>query len=37
MGPILKAEVGETIVVHFWNKATQPLTIHPHVIKEDDY
>ncbi|KAG1287468.1 hypothetical protein G6F65_001503 [Rhizopus arrhizus] len=32
MGPILKAEVGETIVVHFWNKATQPLTIHPHKV-----
>lgn len=32
MGPILKAEVGETIVVHFWNKATQPLTIHPHGV-----
>lgn len=31
MGPVLRAEVGDTIVVHFWNKATRPVTMHPHV------
>lgn len=31
MGPILRAEVKDTIIVHFWNKANQTLTMHPHV------
>lgn len=31
MGPILTAEVGDTIEIHFWNKATRNYTIHPHV------
>lgn len=33
MGPILSAEVGDTIEIHFWNKATRNYTIHPHVNK----
>ncbi|CEG75964.1 hypothetical protein RMATCC62417_10927 [Rhizopus microsporus] len=32
MGPVLRAEVGDTIVVHFWNKATRPVTMHPHGV-----
>lgn len=31
MGPILRAEVGDTIQIHFWNKATRNYTMHPHV------
>jgi hypothetical protein len=32
MGPLIRAEVGDTIVVHFMNKATQPYSIHPHGV-----
>ncbi|CAO3700651.1 unnamed protein product [Rhizopus stolonifer] len=32
MGPILRAEVKDTIIVHFWNKANQTLTMHPHGV-----
>jgi hypothetical protein len=31
MGPILRAEVGDTLVVHVWNRATYNYTMHPHV------
>lgn len=31
MGPILRAEIGDTIQIHFWNKATHNYTMHPHV------
>lgn len=31
MGPILRAEVGDMIRVHFWNKASHNFTMHPHV------
>ena len=32
MGPLIRAEVGDTIVIHFMNKATQPYSIHPHGV-----
>jgi manganese oxidase len=32
MGPLIRAEVGDTIVVHFMNKASQPYSIHPHGV-----
>ncbi|KAF7728382.1 hephaestin-like 1 [Apophysomyces ossiformis] len=32
MGPILRAEVGDTLEVHFWNKASHNYTIHPHGV-----
>jgi len=35
MGPLIRAEVGDTIVVHFMNKATQPYSIHPHGVAYD--
>lgn len=31
MGPILRAQVGDTIEIHFWNRAKQNFTMHPHV------
>lgn len=35
MGPLIRAEVGDTIVVHFRNNATQPYSIHPHGVSYD--
>jgi manganese oxidase len=32
MGPLIRAEVGDTIVIHFMNKATQPYSMHPHGV-----
>jgi len=32
MGPTLHAEVGDTIVVHFKNKASRPYSMHPHGV-----
>ncbi|KAM9320236.1 coagulation factor V [Gastrophryne carolinensis] len=32
LGPTLRAEVGDVLKVHFKNKATKPLTIHPQGI-----
>jgi manganese oxidase len=29
-GPLLEAEVGDTVVVHFRNKLAAPVTMHPH-------
>jgi FtsP/CotA-like multicopper oxidase with cupredoxin domain len=29
-GPLIEAEVGETIIVHFRNKLRSPVTVHPH-------
>ncbi len=31
-GPLLEAEVGDTVVVHFRNKTGAPVTMHPHGI-----
>ncbi|XP_048361787.1 ceruloplasmin isoform X2 [Sphaerodactylus townsendi] len=33
LGPILKAEVGDSIKVHLKNLATRPYTLHPHGVK----
>lgn len=30
LGPVIKAEVGDTVKVHFFNNATIPLSVHPH-------
>jgi manganese oxidase len=32
MGPLIRAEVGDTIVIHFRNNTTQPYSIHPHGV-----
>jgi FtsP/CotA-like multicopper oxidase with cupredoxin domain len=32
LGPILRAEVGETIRVVFKNNATHPFSMHPHGV-----
>lgn len=32
MGPMIKAEVGDTIEVVFKNLATRPYSVHPHGI-----
>ena len=32
LGPILKGEVGDTIVVHFKNKANGTFSVHPHGV-----
>jgi len=34
-GPLIQADVGETVVVHFRNKLKSPVTIHPHGIRYD--
>jgi len=33
LGPILRAEVGDTVVVHFKNSTNRLLTMHPHGLK----
>ncbi|XP_061492982.1 ceruloplasmin isoform X2 [Rhineura floridana] len=33
LGPILKAEVGDSITIHLKNFATRPYTLHPHGVK----
>ena len=35
LGPIIKGEVGDTIKVHFKNKASRPYTMHPHGVFYD--
>lgn len=32
LGPVIKAEVGDTILVTFFNKASWPFSIHPHGV-----
>ena len=32
LGPLIRAEVGDTIVIHFQNNANQPYSIHPHGV-----
>lgn len=32
LGPLIRAEVGDTIAVHFRNKTTQAYSIHPHGV-----
>lgn len=37
-GPVIRAEVGDTIQVIFYNRASQPFSIQPHgVFYEKDY
>lgn len=38
LGPILRAEVGDVIVVHFKNKGSHPFSMHPHGVfyEKDD-
>jgi FtsP/CotA-like multicopper oxidase with cupredoxin domain len=31
-GPLIEAEIGDTVVVHFRNKLKVPVTVHPHGI-----
>ncbi len=31
-GPLIEAEIGDTVTVHFQNKLSVPVTIHPHGI-----
>lgn len=33
VGPILHGEVGDTIYVHFWNRASRHYSVHPHGIR----
>ncbi|XP_035290869.1 ferroxidase HEPHL1-like isoform X1 [Anguilla anguilla] len=33
LGPIIRAEVGEQVLVHFKNMATRPFSIHAHGVK----
>ncbi len=35
LGPQIRAEVGDTIKVHFLNKTDRPLSIHPHGVRYD--
>jgi manganese oxidase len=32
LGPVIRAEVGDTIVVHFKNNASLPFSVHPHGV-----
>jgi hephaestin len=32
LGPLIRAEVGDTIVIHFLNKASHPYSMHPHGV-----
>ena len=32
LGPLIRAEVGDTIVIHFRNNAGRPYSIHPHGV-----
>jgi FtsP/CotA-like multicopper oxidase with cupredoxin domain len=35
LGPVLRGVTGEFLVVHFLNRAGQPLSMHPHGVKYD--
>jgi manganese oxidase len=35
LGPLIRAEVGDTIVIHFMNKTTQAYSLHPHGVSYD--
>ena len=35
LGPLIRAEVGDTIVIHFRNNASQPYSMHPHGVSYD--
>jgi FtsP/CotA-like multicopper oxidase with cupredoxin domain len=33
LGPIIRAEVGDRVLVHFYNRADQPYSMHPHGLR----
>ncbi|XP_036368006.1 hephaestin-like [Octopus sinensis] len=33
LGPVIRAEVGDTIVIHFRNMATREFSVHPHGVR----
>jgi FtsP/CotA-like multicopper oxidase with cupredoxin domain len=33
LGPIIRAEVGDTVIVHFFNRTSQPYGMHPHGLR----
>ncbi|XP_046328508.2 hephaestin-like protein [Haliotis rufescens] len=35
LGPVIKAEVGDAIEVHFLNRASRPYSLHPHGVQCD--
>ena len=35
LGPIIRAEVGDTVIVHFVNRSQQPHSMHPHGLRYD--
>lgn len=35
LGPVIRAEVGDTVVVHFLNRSSTPHNIHPHGLRYD--
>jgi len=35
LGPIIRAEVGDTVLVHFLNRSGLPHSIHPHGVRYD--
>lgn len=35
VGPLMRAEVGEVMKVHFRNKIPHPVTVHPHGVRYD--
>jgi manganese oxidase len=35
LGPIIRAEVGDSVIVHFLNRASDPYSIHPHGLRYD--
>jgi FtsP/CotA-like multicopper oxidase with cupredoxin domain len=35
LGPIIRAEVGDEVVVHFLNRARSPYSMHPHGLRYD--
>jgi hypothetical protein len=35
LGPVIRAEVGDEIVVEFWNRSSAPHSIHPHGLRYD--
>ena len=35
LGPIIRAEVGDTVLVHFLNRTRRPVGIHPHGFRYD--
>src|SRR4051812_5288657 len=35
MGPVLRGQVGDYLVVTFYNRTARPLSMHPHGVKYD--